>query len=55
MYCIDTDKYCMIVVDTTSLTLAGLPASSHFLTRPQLVTCLDPPPMGRDISPTRHR
>jgi hypothetical protein len=30
--------------------LTALPVPSRFLTRPQLLTCIEPLPMGRDIS-----
>src|SRR5919106_2546863 len=40
---------------SASLTLAALPPSSRFLTRPPLLTCLVPLPMGRDISPSSSR
>ena len=35
--------------------IAALPVLCRFLTRPQLLTCLEPLPIGTDISPTPRR
>jgi len=36
-------------------TLTAFPTPCRFLTRPQLLTCLEPLPVGRDISLTYRR
>jgi hypothetical protein len=48
-------KLTLLSVPLIPFPLTALPAPSRFLRRPQLLTCLEPLPMGRDISPPQSR
>jgi len=39
---------------SASLPLTALPAPSRFLSRPQLLTSVEPRPMGRDSFPSQN-